>query len=73
MVNPRKASRNMPPSSNASHVSIGLTVPGEITAEQAHGMGISDWQLSASARQEIEALESNIRVTQHESGKLLLG
>jgi hypothetical protein len=54
-------------------VSIGTNFPGEITPARARAMGINPWQLSDVAIQEIEAIESNIRAAEYESGDIRLG
>jgi hypothetical protein len=53
-------------------MSVGDHFPDEISSEQAHALGIVEWRLSDTAIKEIEAIESNIRLAESQSGKILV-
>lgn len=70
MTKQKKTEGNM---SNQITVSIGATFPGEVTPEHATTLGLVEWQLSDSAIEKIQEIESNIRLAELQSGHILFG
>jgi len=66
-------SKSAPMSLKKTHVSIGSSIPGEISSEHASYEDFSSWRLSDNAIAEIEKLESNIRIAELQSGRIIVG
>lgn len=53
-------------------MSMGDSFPGGITKERAQELGISEWRPSDATVKRIEAIESNIRLSESLNGNILV-